>query len=127
MTTNLRKLFIHVQNFNLYTKCKFTAAPEILSADFESKKTFDSLPISWQVEAHGVPRPEGQWLLNGNVVKSSDRVKITESGEKYLIEIKDVIMADLGEWNFVAKNRLGEKKLNANLEVIRKILLNIFQ
>lgn len=91
-----------------------------MSADFESKTTFDSLPISWQVEAHGVPRPEGQWILNGNVVKSSDRVKITESGEKYIIEIKDVIMADKGEWNFVAKNRLGEKKLNTNLEVIRK-------
>jgi hypothetical protein len=91
-----------------------------LKADFEKKTTFDSLPISWQVEAHGVPRPEGQWLLNGNVVKSSDRVRITESGETYKIDIVDVVMGDLGEWSFVAKNRLGEKRLNADLEVIRE-------
>lgn len=98
--------------------CFCLAAPEILSADFESKKTFDTLPISWKVEAHGIPRPEGCWMLNGSVVKSSERVKITESGETYKIEISETIMADHGEWQFVAKNRLGEKKLNASLEVI---------
>lgn len=57
-------------------------------------------------------------MLNGTVVKSSERVKITESEETYKIEIKETLMADHGEWSFVAKNRLGEKKLNANLEVI---------
>lgn len=57
-------------------------------------------------------------MLNGSVVKSSERVKITESGETYRIEIVDVVMTDHGEWTFVAKNRLAEKKLNANLEVI---------
>lgn len=94
------------------------AAPEILSADFEGKTTFDTLPISWSVDAHGIPRPEGIWMLNGSSVKSSERVVIKESGEKYSIDIKDVVMADHGEWSFVAKNRLGEKKINANLEVI---------
>ena len=57
-------------------------------------------------------------MLNGTVVKSSERVKITESGETYKIDIKEVMMTDHGEWSFVAKNRLGEKKINANLEVI---------
>lgn len=57
-------------------------------------------------------------MLNGTVVKSSERVKLTESKETYKIEINDVIMADHGTWSFVAKNRLGEKKLNADLEVI---------
>ncbi|KAL7050000.1 hypothetical protein ACKWTF_003934 [Chironomus riparius] len=92
--------------------------PEIIKADFESKKTFDTLPISWSVDAKGVPRPEGIWMLNGSVVKSSERVKITESGENYKIDIVDVIMSDHGEWSFVAKNRLAEKKISANLEVI---------
>lgn len=57
-------------------------------------------------------------MLNGSVVKSSERVKISESGETYSIEIVDVLMSDHGEWSFVAKNRLAEKKLNASLEVI---------
>jgi Immunoglobulin I-set domain len=70
------------------------------------------------VQARGVPRPEGIWMLNGTAVKSSERVKITESGETYKIEIVDVVMSDHGEWSFVAKNKLGEKKINANLEVI---------
>jgi Immunoglobulin I-set domain len=70
------------------------------------------------VEAHGIPRPEGIWMINSTVVKSSERVKITESGETYKIDIKETVMADHGEWSFVAKNRLGEKKISANLEVI---------
>ena len=57
-------------------------------------------------------------MLNGSVVKSSERVKISESGETYRIEIVDVLMSDHGDWSFTAKNRLAEKKLNANLEVI---------
>ena len=57
-------------------------------------------------------------MLNGSIVKSSERVKITESGENYKIDIVDVIMSDHGEWSFVAKNRLAEKKISANLEVI---------
>ena len=61
-------------------------------------------------------------MLNGNVVKSSERIKITESGETYKIDISEVLMADHGEWSFCAKNRLGEKKLVANLEVIGKKL-----
>lgn len=34
-----------------------SAAPEILNANFESKTTFDTLPIEWDVTAHGIPRP----------------------------------------------------------------------
>lgn len=97
---------------------EFSAAPEILKAEFEGKTTFDTLPIGWMVEAHGVPKPEGIWTCNGTVVKSSERVKITESGETYKIDIVDVVMADHGEWAFTAKNRLGEKKITANLNVI---------
>lgn len=62
-------------------------------------------------------------MLNGNQVKANDRIKLTETGEKYKIDILDVVMADAGEYNFVAKNRLGEKRLSANLEVIRKFAL----
>lgn len=57
-------------------------------------------------------------MLNGTVVKTSERVKITETGETYKIDFTETIMADHGEWSFVAKNRLGEKKISANLEVI---------
>ena len=60
-------------------------------------------------------------MLNGNQVKANDRIKLTETGEKYKIDILDVVMADAGEYNFVAKNRLGEKRLSASLEVIRKL------
>lgn len=70
------------------------------------------------MQARGIPRPEGIWMLNGSVVKTTERVTITEREETYSIEINDVIMSDHGEWSFVAKNRLAEKKINANLEVI---------
>uniref|UniRef100_A0A182Y0V6 DH domain-containing protein n=1 Tax=Anopheles stephensi TaxID=30069 RepID=A0A182Y0V6_ANOST len=94
------------------------ASPEILKTDIADVTTFDSLPLIWTVEADGIPRPEVSWYHNDELVKSSDRIRITDSGTSYKIENRDVKEADAGEWKAVVKNRIGEKSLPAKLTVI---------
>ncbi|XP_062553317.1 obscurin isoform X3 [Armigeres subalbatus] len=94
------------------------ASPEILKTDIADVTTFDSLPLSWMVEADGIPRPTVSWVHNGEEIKSSERIRITDSGTLYKIEILDVKEADAGEWKAVVKNRIGEKPLPCNLTVI---------
>ncbi|XP_035904934.1 obscurin isoform X4 [Anopheles stephensi] len=93
-------------------------SPEILKTDIADVTTFDSLPLIWTVEADGIPRPEVSWYHNDELVKSSDRIRITDSGTSYKIENRDVKEADAGEWKAVVKNRIGEKSLPAKLTVI---------
>uniref|UniRef100_A0A1Y9HDM7 Titin n=1 Tax=Anopheles funestus TaxID=62324 RepID=A0A1Y9HDM7_ANOFN len=94
------------------------ASPEILKTDIADVTTFDSLPLIWTVEADGIPRPEVSWYHNDELVKASDRIRITDSGTTYKIENRDVKEADAGEWKAVVKNRIGEKSLPAKLTVI---------
>ncbi|XP_052566288.1 obscurin isoform X5 [Culex pipiens pallens] len=94
------------------------ASPEILKTDIADVTTFDSLPLSWTVEADGIPRPAVIWYHNGEEVKASDRIRFTDSGTTYKIENRDVKEADAGEWKAVVKNRIGEKTLPCNLTVI---------
>ncbi|XP_053686874.1 obscurin [Sabethes cyaneus] len=94
------------------------ASPEILKTDIADVTTFDSLPLTWTVEADGIPRPSVTWYLNDTEVKSSDRIRITDSGTTYKIENRDVKEADAGEWKAVVKNRIGEKTLPCHLTVI---------
>ncbi|XP_058062873.1 obscurin [Anopheles bellator] len=94
------------------------ASPEILKTDIADVTTFDSLPLVWSVEADGIPRPEVSWYHNDELVKATDRIRITDSGTSYKIENRDVKEADAGEWKAVVKNRIGEKSLPAKLTVI---------
>ncbi|XP_055536222.1 obscurin isoform X8 [Wyeomyia smithii] len=93
-------------------------SPEILKTDIADVTTFDSLPLTWTVEADGIPRPSVTWYHNDTEVKSSDRIHITDSGTTYKIENRDVKEADAGEWKAVVKNRIGEKILPCQLTVI---------
>lgn len=81
---------------------------------------FDSLPITYEVVARGLPKPEVIWLNNGKAVKADDRIKITNVEDKYTLENTNVLTSDAGEWTAVVKNRLAEKSISCLLDVIRK-------
>lgn len=70
--------------------------------------------------AQGIPKPEAQWLHNGKPIKADSRVKITEDGNKYKLEIAEVKLGDQGTYQVVVKNKLGEKAQQAVLDVSRK-------
>lgn len=60
-------------------------------------------------------------MLNGTEVQSDSRIKFVNEDNQYKMDIIDVKLQDAGEWRAVVRNRLAEKVLTANLDVIRKL------
>ena len=96
--------------------------PEIIDgSDIKDKHQFESCPISFEVTAQGIPKPEAQWLHNGKPVKpEGDRVRLIEDGKLFKLEINEVKLADAGDYKIVIKNKLGEKSQQAILSVSRE-------
>ncbi|XP_059609271.1 obscurin isoform X5 [Phlebotomus argentipes] len=93
--------------------------PEILSSDIKDHTVYESLPISYEISARGIPEPEANWMHEGKYVKEDgNRVKITKTGEKFKLDITEVKMEDQGEYKVVIHNKLGEKAQQAVLTVI---------
>ncbi|XP_037043462.1 obscurin isoform X3 [Bradysia coprophila] len=91
--------------------------PEISTGDIKDKHQYESCPISFEVVAQGIPKPEAQWLHNGQPMKADSRVKIVEDGNKYKLDITEVKLGDEGEYKVIIKNKLGEKAQQAVLSV----------
>lgn len=64
-------------------------------------------------------------MLNGTEVQSDSRIKFVNEDNQYKMDIIDVKLQDAGEWRAVVRNRLAEKVLTANLDVIRKFNVRI--
>lgn len=95
--------------------------PEISTGDIKDKHQYESCPISFEVVAQGIPKPEAQWLHNGKPMKADSRIKIVEDGNKYKLDITEVKLGDEGEYKVIIKNKLGEKAQQAVLSVSRKM------
>lgn len=55
---------------------------------------------------------------DGAEITSSDRVKLSDSGESYKLELKDAQLSDAGTYRCKIINRLGEKTHEAKLSLI---------
>ena len=72
------------------------------------------------MEATGIPRPAATWYKDGKELKASDKIKITDEGETYRLELLDLVMDDGGVYSVKISNRLGEKSQQAKLELTSK-------
>lgn len=94
-----------------------TAPPEVSNIDIKDKHVYESCPISFEITATGIPKPEAQWLHNGKPISPDGRVKIIQEGDKYKLEIKDSQLGDAGEYSVVIKNQLAQKTHQGVLSV----------
>jgi len=83
---------------------------------------FESLSTTYFVQATGIPRPTATWIKDGVALSASDRVVITEEGDTYRLEVKDLVMADSGVYKCKITNRLGEVSQEAKLDLTGKHL-----
>ncbi|XP_071443881.1 protein Obscurin isoform X2 [Hetaerina americana] len=93
-------------------------APEIISSNMTDSSIHESLSKVFEVKATGLPRPEVKWFKDGEELKPSKRIIMSDSGEDYKLEVKDLLMPDDGDYKCVVSNRLGEKSLQAKLHLI---------
>lgn len=105
----------------------YPAFPQISNHDLEQRNVFESLSTSYFVDATGIPRPTATWYKDGQVLTSSDRVKISDEGETYRLELLDLVMDDAGVYKCKISNRLGEKSQEAKLELTSEYLLNFLR
>lgn len=49
---------------------QFLAKPEISHVDIFEKHSFESVPLKYEVIAHGIPKPEAVWLQDGKEIKA---------------------------------------------------------
>lgn len=91
----------------------------------EKRNIFESLSTSYFVDATGIPRPTATWYKDGVELKESDRVKISDEGETYRLELLNLVMDDAGIYKVKIANRLGEKTQEAKLE-LTSIIFNYF-
>lgn len=96
--------------------------PEILASDLKDQSVYESTPVTFEVIAQGIPKPEAQWTLNGEHLIPNDHYTITEDDLRYKLSIDDVYKGDKGQISVVIKNRLGELTKQCTLDVMRKYL-----
>lgn len=80
----------------------------------------ESLDISYIVKGTANPPPVATWTLDGKEVKPDGRVKVSQIGEEFRLEILKLDLKDAGVWECKLSNPLGDVKQRAVLEVTRK-------
>lgn len=95
--------------------------PKILQDNLKETHQFESCPITFEVIAQGIPKPEAQWLHNGQPLKADARVKIVESGDVYKLDITEVKLEDKGDYKVIIKNQQGEQMRQGVLSVSREL------
>ncbi|XP_069669104.1 obscurin isoform X4 [Periplaneta americana] len=97
---------------------KVNTVPQIVKTDMDDRKIYESLQTTYVIQATGIPRPEATWYHNGTELKSSDRIKLSDSGEQYKLELTNAQLEDAGTYKCKISNRLGEKTHEAKLSLI---------
>lgn len=93
--------------------------PEILASDLKDQSVYESTPVSFEVIAQGIPKPEAQWTLNGQRLAPNEHYNIVEDDLRYKLSIADVHQSDKGQIQVVIKNRLAELTKQCTLDVMR--------
>uniref|UniRef100_A0A1A9ZZH6 Obscurin n=1 Tax=Glossina pallidipes TaxID=7398 RepID=A0A1A9ZZH6_GLOPL len=94
------------------SSCQVTilTKPEISHVDIFEKHSFESVPLKYEVIAHGIPKPEAVWLQDGKEIKADgQRTFITVDKDVYRLERKELKLEDAGEYKVIIKNKVGEK------------------
>lgn len=78
---------------------------------------YETLPMEYKVFARGLPKPAAKWTFNGEPIKSSQRVKISEDDGCYKLHILQSEMSDAGAYQCEISNKLGKIARKATLSV----------
>lgn len=100
----------------------FLAVPMILETNMTDGTRPESLDVTYIVKGFANPPPVATWLLDDKEIKpeSNLRMKTSQNGEEFRLEIKKLDMKDAGLYKCVLSNVLGKAVQQAVLEVSRK-------
>ena len=84
----------------------------------QEKSEGDSVRL--EVRVAGAPKPNVQWFHNGDELKNSIDIQITEEGDRFVLFIPEVFDDDAGEYTVRAENSAGVASSQTNLVIKSK-------
>ncbi|XP_049802568.1 obscurin isoform X4 [Schistocerca nitens] len=93
------------------------SGPQFLKTMNKSVEAREDDTITFEVKVQGDPKPDVKWYKDGEELKSSNRITISEDGDTYKLELKDAQTSDAGVYKVKVTNRLGEKTQEAKLSL----------
>ncbi|XP_013175919.1 PREDICTED: muscle M-line assembly protein unc-89-like isoform X5 [Papilio xuthus] len=91
--------------------------PKLKESSMKDSSVYESLPLVFTVEASGSPKPTVRWLHDGKEVKPDARVRITNDGDLYKLQVDKAELGDAGKWQCEISNNLGKDVLQAEITV----------
>lgn len=94
--------------------------------DLEDAEAVEKEDFTFAIECDGDPKPVCKWTKDGKPIDTADgHFTISENSGIYKLEIKGLTMADKGKYGAEFTNRAGEKKVEANLNVLGECEANL--
>ncbi|XP_077990140.1 twitchin-like isoform X3 [Glandiceps talaboti] len=74
-------------------------------------------PLKLEVVIKGHPKPDVRWVKDGRDIFATSRYQIRDAGEDQSLTIKELTLADAGEYVCEVRNKLGSAKCTAKIVV----------
>ncbi|XP_044758879.1 obscurin isoform X8 [Coccinella septempunctata] len=94
-------------------------APSVLTTNMKDGSRPESLGITYIVRGFANPPPTAKWLHDDKEItpESHLRMKVSQEGEEFKLEIKKLKMEDAGTYSCILSNPLGQAVQKAVLDV----------
>lgn len=80
--------------------------PEIVKGLQGQEKT-EGDSVRFDVQITGTPKPDVKWFQNGDELKNSIDIQISDEGDRYILVIPEVFDEDAGDYSVRAENAAG--------------------
>ncbi|XP_047356863.1 obscurin isoform X3 [Vespa velutina] len=94
-----------------------SAPPHIVETSLKNRMIFETQNTTFEVITTGLPRPDAKWFKDGKILRTGERIRITNAGDKYELELSKATLQDAGLYECIFTNKLGEDIVQGQLEV----------
>ncbi|XP_015180266.1 PREDICTED: muscle M-line assembly protein unc-89 isoform X4 [Polistes dominula] len=94
-----------------------SAPPHVIESNLVDRTIFETQNLTFEITTVGLPRPEAKWFKDGKILRTGERIRITNAGEKYELELSKICLEDAGLYECIFTNKLGEDIAQGQLTV----------
>ncbi|CAF4656912.1 unnamed protein product, partial [Rotaria socialis] len=91
--------------------------PPTFTVEPKSAAVVKGKMVEFNCRVGGSPKPEVQWFLNGQLLRSGGKISIVEERGLFILRINNITDSDVGEIKCLAKNSLSEISRDVSLKI----------
>lgn len=88
-----------------------------MSSDFVDCTIYETQSTTFTIKASGLPRPDAKWFKDGKPLRAADKAKAAATGDTHTLTLNKAMESDTALYQLVLTNKLGEKSIDAFIEV----------